>query len=64
MLAYLLLQDHSIVVSEALVARASTAPARGCDRRTAATRAFLAAAKAVSMSGIQGRVLGYLRVQR
>ncbi len=45
-------------MSEALVAKARTALGRGCARGTAATRAALAAANAVSMSGVQGRALG------
>ena len=45
-------------MSEASVARARTALGRGYVRGTVATRAALAAARAVSMLGVQGRALG------
>jgi hypothetical protein len=58
MLAYLLLQDCSDMGVGGSVARARTTLGRGWARGTAAMRAALAAAKAVSMSGVQGRTLG------
>ncbi len=60
-LAYLLLRTAPTWVSEASVARARTARRRGWARGTVATKAALTAAKAVSMSGFQGRALGLPR---
>ena len=56
MLAYLLLQDCSDMGVRGIGSQGEDSSGEGWG--TAATRAALAAAKAVSMSGVQGRVLG------
>ena len=58
MLTYLLLQNCSDMGVGGVGGQSEYRPGQGVRQGTAATRASLAAAKAVSISGVQGRAFG------